>query len=56
MANALDIPVTAEGVETQRQAEILRDSGSDQLQGYLVGKPMSANEIHEKLLRDGVAP
>ncbi len=55
LANALDIPVTAEGVETEQQAEILRDLGCDQLQGYLVGKPMSASEIHERLLREGGA-
>ncbi|WFU05791.1 bifunctional diguanylate cyclase/phosphodiesterase (plasmid) [Rhizobium sp. CB3171] len=49
LATALEIPVTAEGIENLRQAEILRASGCDQLQGYLVGKPMSAGEIGEKL-------
>ncbi|MBB5574916.1 diguanylate cyclase (GGDEF)-like protein [Rhizobium paranaense] len=49
LATALEIPVTAEGIENPRQAEILRASGCDQLQGYLVGKPMSSGEIGEKL-------
>ncbi|WFU12113.1 bifunctional diguanylate cyclase/phosphodiesterase (plasmid) [Rhizobium sp. CB3090] len=49
LATALDIPVTAEGIENPRQAEILRASGCDQLQGYLVGKPMSSTEIGETL-------
>ena len=31
--------VIAEGVERQREAEILRDSGADLLQGYLFGRP-----------------
>ncbi len=49
LATALNIPVTAEGIENARQAAILRDTGCDQLQGYLVGKPMSAREISERL-------
>ncbi|MFW8641934.1 EAL domain-containing protein [Rhizobium beringeri] len=34
LARALHIPVTAEGVETPQQAETLRQSGCDLLQGY----------------------
>ncbi len=45
LATALSIPVTAEGIETAMQAEILREAGCDQLQGYLVGRPMPAEEI-----------
>ncbi|UXT20415.1 EAL domain-containing protein [Agrobacterium tumefaciens] len=51
LATALDIPVTAEGIENERQAAILRDTGCDQFQGYLVGKPMSADEFAVMLLR-----
>lgn len=32
--------ITAEGVETQAQARILQDLGVDQLQGFLLGRPM----------------
>lgn len=49
LATALEIPVTAEGIENARQAAILRDAGCDQLQGYLLGRPMSAGEISSKL-------
>ncbi|QEE43632.1 bifunctional diguanylate cyclase/phosphodiesterase (plasmid) [Rhizobium sp. WL3] len=45
LAVALKIPVTAEGVETSRQAQLLRSAGCQQLQGFLVGKPMSATEL-----------
>ena len=35
MAHNIGIGVVAEGVETREQAEILRESGCDELQGYL---------------------
>ncbi len=49
LATALQIPVTAEGIENAHQAAILREAGCDQLQGYLIGKPMSALDISSKL-------
>ncbi|SCB60031.1 diguanylate cyclase (GGDEF) domain-containing protein [Rhizobium aethiopicum] len=55
LATALQIPVTAEGIENSRQAAILRDAGCDQLQGYLIGKPMSAGDISGKLREDAAA-
>ncbi|MGC4411042.1 bifunctional diguanylate cyclase/phosphodiesterase (plasmid) [Rhizobium rosettiformans] len=45
LAVALEIPVTAEGVETSRQAQLLRSAGCQQLQGFLIGKPMSSAEL-----------
>ncbi len=45
LAAALSIPVTAEGIETVGQANLLRDVGCDQLQGYMVGRPMSAEAL-----------
>lgn len=47
LAIALNIPVTAEGIETSRQAEVLRAAGCDQLQGYLLGRPMSIVELEQ---------
>jgi diguanylate cyclase (GGDEF)-like protein/PAS domain S-box-containing protein len=37
LARALDLSVTAEGVETQEQLEWLRERGCDFVQGYLLG-------------------
>lgn len=45
MGKSLSIEVLAEGVETEEQAEILRELGVDALQGYLYAKPMSAADF-----------
>ena len=52
LARGLDIAVTAEGVETKQQFELLRGAGVHQVQGYLFGKPMPADEFW-KLLETG---
>ncbi|WP_245501385.1 putative bifunctional diguanylate cyclase/phosphodiesterase [Lichenibacterium minor] len=39
LGHNLGLQVTAEGVETQEQLDILRSLGSDQIQGYLVARP-----------------
>ncbi|MBX5018708.1 putative bifunctional diguanylate cyclase/phosphodiesterase [Rhizobium lentis] len=49
LARSLDIPVTAEGIETEGQAVAMRLFGCDCLQGYLFGKPVAAERITEKL-------
>lgn len=49
LARALDIPVTAEGIETEEQAVALRLFGCDSLQGYFFGKPMTADHINDRL-------
>jgi EAL domain-containing protein (putative c-di-GMP-specific phosphodiesterase class I) len=45
MAHALSLTVVAEGVETQQQAEFLRDTGCNILQGYFLGRPMPADQL-----------
>ncbi|PDT44169.1 putative bifunctional diguanylate cyclase/phosphodiesterase [Sinorhizobium fredii] len=45
LANALEIPVTAEGIETEQQATAVRLSGCDELQGYLFSRPVSADAV-----------
>ncbi|PDS97909.1 bifunctional diguanylate cyclase/phosphodiesterase [Rhizobium sp. S9] len=49
LARSLDIPVTAEGIETEGQAVAMRLFGCDCLQGYLFGKPLAAERITEML-------
>ena len=41
-AQAMELKIVAEGVETERQQEILRGLGCDELQGFLFAMPMSA--------------
>lgn len=45
MAHSLKLKVTAEGVETETQADYLRLLRCDEAQGYLFSKPVSAAEI-----------
>ncbi len=57
MAHRLDLQVVAEGVEKEEQVRFLRTLGCDQIQGYLVGRPLSAENIvsllDRKLLPEG---
>ncbi|WP_413203374.1 EAL domain-containing protein [Rhodospirillum sp. A1_3_36] len=48
MAHGLDCTVVAEGVETPEQAGLLRDLGVDALQGYLLGRPMSLEDLMDR--------
>jgi hypothetical protein len=45
----LDVEVIAEGVETEEQLRMLKDLGCPQAQGYLLGRPMAAEQIQEAL-------
>jgi diguanylate cyclase (GGDEF)-like protein len=47
LSRGLHLPVVAEGVETETQAEILKSCGCDQLQGYLLGYPMPIENFVE---------
>ncbi len=46
---SLDFQVTAEGVETNEQLELLRAMGCDSIQGYIISRPMSAPELEQWL-------
>ncbi|HUP72152.1 MAG TPA: EAL domain-containing protein [Acidimicrobiales bacterium] len=50
LARSLGIRTVAEGVETARQADMLRDLGCDLAQGWFFGRPKPAVDI-ERLLR-----
>lgn len=43
LGKSLDVTITAEGVETEEQAAILREFGCQQAQGFLYGYPGSAD-------------
>jgi len=45
LGRSIGIVTTAEGVETQTQAELVRAAGCTQAQGYLYSKPVSASAI-----------
>lgn len=45
VARAMNMDVTAEGVETPEQAEMVRAAGCDQIQGWLYFKAMPADQI-----------
>ncbi len=45
LGSALGLSVTAEGVETEDQARMLKESGCEELQGYLFCRPISAEEL-----------
>jgi diguanylate cyclase (GGDEF)-like protein/PAS domain S-box-containing protein len=45
MGQNLNLKVLAEGVETQKQLDILRFSGCDYIQGYFYSEPLSASEV-----------
>jgi diguanylate cyclase (GGDEF)-like protein len=51
MAKAVNVAITAEGVETHEQLHALTRMGCDHLQGYLFSRPVSAARLTE-LLRD----
>lgn len=42
LAHSLELPLVAEGVETWDQLHALDSMGCDQIQGFLLGKPMDA--------------
>ncbi|MGN0377496.1 MAG: putative bifunctional diguanylate cyclase/phosphodiesterase [Suilimivivens sp.] len=51
MVKKLGFETIAEGVETEEQFEYLQSIECDCIQGYLLGKPLSADEIEKLLMR-----
>ncbi len=45
VAKALDLSITAEGVETADQRKIMQELQCDFLQGYLFAKPLPSSEL-----------
>ncbi len=49
MAHSLEFNVVAEGVEEHRQLDLLREWGCDEVQGYLISRPVEAERFNELL-------
>ncbi len=49
LAHSLRLNVVAEGVETEEQAAILLELGCDEMQGYLISRPVPSEQVPELL-------
>jgi sensor c-di-GMP phosphodiesterase-like protein len=54
MAHSLRMHMVAEGVETEPQAEFLRDRGVEFAQGWLFGKPTDIDSLGRKLRKEAL--
>ena len=55
MASRLRLEVTAEGVETDRQLNLLLSQGCPEVQGFLLGRPMPAAQARAFYTGHGAA-
>jgi len=52
LGHALALDVIAEGVENEAQLEQLRELGCDAVQGYAIGRPVTAEELEALLVAE----
>jgi EAL domain-containing protein (putative c-di-GMP-specific phosphodiesterase class I) len=52
LAHSLSLRVVAEGVETEEQAKILRLLRCDEMQGFLVSRPLPEADLLKILMAD----
>jgi diguanylate cyclase (GGDEF)-like protein/PAS domain S-box-containing protein len=55
LAHTLHLKVVAEGVDAEEQVRILTELGCDQMQGYLISKPLPPADIEQLLRKSGAA-
>jgi EAL domain-containing protein (putative c-di-GMP-specific phosphodiesterase class I) len=53
LGRSLKLKVIAEGVENQAQLEWLQSARCDEIQGFVLGRPMPSNAIHDFLAEAG---
>ncbi|MDP3922528.1 MAG: EAL domain-containing protein, partial [Hydrogenophaga sp.] len=53
MAHSLGLEVLAEGVETAMQLDMLRTLGCETVQGYLLGRPVPAEQLNPSAILMG---
>jgi len=56
LGRSLEIPVVAEGVETEAQLSFLRGEACAEVQGYAIGRPMPIRDIEGWTTASGAAP
>jgi diguanylate cyclase (GGDEF)-like protein len=52
LAATMNLPITAEGIETVEQLEFLADLGCDVGQGYLLGRPQPARDVAAVIMQN----
>jgi EAL domain-containing protein (putative c-di-GMP-specific phosphodiesterase class I) len=56
LGRGLELPVVAEGVETKSQLDFLRREACDQVQGYVVGRPLPIEDYADLVGRQAPEP
>ena len=56
LAEAFNIPVLAEGVETEEELAFLNEIRCNTAQGFYFGKPMRLAELHAAIMADAMLP
>lgn len=52
LAKMMKLKTVAEGVETEEQAERIRELGGDYIQGYLFSRPLPKEEFEEFIRKE----
>ena len=45
LGHSLGLEITAEGVETEKQVDLLKESGCNEIQGYFYSRPLSTEDF-----------